>query len=398
MPKMYFGWGLLGPVCLCLVYEIYARRAMRALGFPQGKISPGGCVALLLHLALYTFWGMVNIPLPVVYVFAFLEKLPRLLRKRASRLKELFLINFTHLTIMALHMILIGVISLVTKIPMRALLQQPFWRIVMIDAILAVSIVTDGLIPRWNMALDVLRTQSESAEVRPFMLFLWFCNIFLLLDSVLCVLPIDWRLLPLFLIGSTVLLEFYLVRFLKHLYTILKERYLEEEHRRLSAELDRQSRDAALLRSKSMRDAMTGAYSRQYVLERTAQLLQAGAAFSFVFIDLDHLKQINDRQGHSAGDRYLMDFAQKCNTLLRQTDVLARVGGDEFVVLMPGCAQEKATARMEEIRSRLTVDCSAPFHFSYGVAYAAGDAQEGVEQIFRRADQAMYQDKYKSRG
>ena len=213
---------------------------------------------------------------------------------------------------MALHMILIGIFSLITQSEMYELLQHPFWRILTIGIVLTVNSVVAEMIPRWNIVLEVLRTQSESAEARPFMIFLWFCNAFLLLDSLLCVAKIAWGLLPLFLIGSTVLLE---------------------------------------------------------------------------------LKQVHDRDGHHAGDLYLMRFVQEFGSLLRRDDIFSRVGGDEFAVLLPGCEKDAAANRMDDIRRYMTEKSDSCISFSYGIAHVSGNTGDSPEQIFRRADQEMYLDK-----
>lgn len=195
------------------------------------------------------------------------------------------------------------------------------------------------------------------------------------------------------MIASTVLLEFYLVRFLQHLYTLLHVRYLEEEHRGLVEKLEQRNQTEAELRLKSAVDALTGVFSRRYAMEQTAFLLQSKELFSLVYIDLDHLKQINDREGHQAGDCYLVKFAQEFGAWLRKPDVFARVGGDEFVVLLPGCTQETAETRMKEIRTRMEQAYSPPLSFSFGVTSASQTPDDSVEEVFRRSDQAMYQDK-----
>ena len=272
---------------------------------------------------------------------------------------------------------------------MNEVLRQPLWRLVTIGIVLAVNNLVAWLIPRWDMVLEVLRTQSENEETKPFMIFLWLCSIFLLLDSVLCLSTIEWKLLPLFLIGSTVLLEFYLVRFLRHIYRILKVHYLEEEHRRLMEKLEQQNQNAARLRSKIALDSMTGIFTRRYVTEQVEFLLQEKESFSLVYIDLDHLKQINDQEGHRAGDLYILRFTNELGAYLRKVDIFARVGGDEFVVLLPGCPLETAAKRMEAIRSRLTGQSS----FSYGVTFVPKESRDSVEEIFHRADRDMYRDK-----
>lgn len=390
---VYFGWGLLVPVCFSLIYGYVSHRAMQALGYQQENTVRAYLRISLPAMILFTLWCMLNFPLPVLYILAFLGKLVRLQRRNENSEKSLFLSNFAHLTTMALHLILIGFGALITGSSMNELLEEPFWRIGTIGMLLAVDNLALWRVPRWNTILEVLRTQSKSQEVRPFMVYLWFCNVFLLVDSELCSSEIQWDLLPVFLIGSTVLMEFYLFRFLRHLYTILKVQYLEEEHHRLLLQLEEKNRNAAKLRSKSVIDPMTGIFSRRYAMEQIDYLLQMKVPFSLVFIDLDHLKRINDREGHHAGDIYILRFTSEFSSFLRKSDIFARVGGDEFVVILPNCTRDTAEKRLDSIRTRLTEASGLPITFSYGITCASGKNDDSSEQVLYRADQAMYEDK-----
>ncbi len=169
--SLYFGWGLMLPVILSLLYGIAAHRALAALGYRQKNTVGARLGAALPSLLLFTLWGMVDVPLPVIYILAFLGKLFQLLRRNDSRFKEQFIINLTHLMTMALHMVLIGVFSICVKISMNDLLKLPFWRIATMSTVLAVNILFAWLLPRWSTLLGVLLTQSESEEVRPFLTF-----------------------------------------------------------------------------------------------------------------------------------------------------------------------------------------------------------------------------------
>ncbi|WP_215698644.1 GGDEF domain-containing protein [Clostridium sp. MCC353] len=389
----YFGWGLLVPAVFSICNGLTAHYAKGVLGYRQ-KNAVGEMIRCSFYLMLlFVTWGMVDYPLPLLYILAFFTKLLMLFPESRERTKKLFLINLTHLMAMALHMILIGLISLIAKEPMNELLQNPLWRIITVSVVLAAESLATALVLRWKLLLGVLRTQMDSAEVRPFMMFLWFCNMFLLLDSVLCTLIIEWNLLPVFLISSTLLMEFYLIRFLRHLFSVLSAQYLEEENRRLMEELELQNKTEEELRSKSDSDPLTGICSRRFVLEKLEVLMRMNRSFSLVYIDLDHLKWINDRYGHHAGDQYLKRFAAAFSASLRETDIFARIGGDEFLLLLPEFGEEEAAKLMEKIRTRLCEAFDPPLLFSFGTAFVPEETALTVEEVLNMADQAMYRDK-----
>ncbi len=149
------------------------------------------------------------------------------------------------------------------------------------------------------------------------------------------------------------------------------------------------------------RDALTGLYNRRHMQEKLAYAAQRfqryGERFTVALIDLDHFKRINDEHGHVVGDQALMAFASAASMVLRDTDTLARWGGEEFLFLMPNTSPQKATIALDRVRDALasvTVSQVAPqlrLRFSAGLALCLG--QEGTDATLERADQALYQAK-----
>lgn len=154
-------------------------------------------------------------------------------------------------------------------------------------------------------------------------------------------------------------------------------------------------------RQKALRDVLTQLPNREAYQLRLALEFERwqryGRPLSMVVCDIDHFKRVNDQYGHLAGDKVLRIVAKTLITRLRKTDFVARYGGEEFVVLMPETSEQQAAAVAEGVREAIG---SCPFHFkeqpltitmSFGITgFYAGDTHE---EVFARADQALYQAK-----
>ncbi|MDP9406370.1 MAG: GGDEF domain-containing protein [Actinomycetota bacterium] len=138
------------------------------------------------------------------------------------------------------------------------------------------------------------------------------------------------------------------------------------------------------------KDPLTGLPNRRFwdeEVQRTLSLAgRHGTPVCVVVLDVNGLKQVNDLQGHQAGDALLRDAARSWEAQLRAEDLLARLGGDEFGVLVPGLRRAAA----EAIVRRLTE--AAP-HLSAAAGVVEWDGAESAAQLIHRADEAMYVDK-----
>jgi diguanylate cyclase (GGDEF)-like protein len=114
--------------------------------------------------------------------------------------------------------------------------------------------------------------------------------------------------------------------------------------------------------------------------------------FTIAYIDLDNFKEVNDQRGHNAGDKLLVTVVNTINSHIRATDILARFGGDEFVILLPETTGESARATLDKIHCKLQEtmsDNSWPVTFSIG-AVSYMHPPESVEEAVRSADSLMY--------
>ncbi len=150
------------------------------------------------------------------------------------------------------------------------------------------------------------------------------------------------------------------------------------------------------LRYQSTHDALTGLYNRRYFEEQLEQAIQRrNLPLSLVVCDVDNMKQTNDTYGHLAGDELLRQAAHGLRRACRDRDVIARVGGDEFAVLLPftdRAAVEKVVERLREVLSQMSIlDGKVSLSMSLGAASA--DRADMMADLFKRADEAMYADK-----
>ncbi len=155
------------------------------------------------------------------------------------------------------------------------------------------------------------------------------------------------------------------------------------------------------LHQSSTRDGLTGALNRRALEDHMAlaqrAALRAGAPFSIAVFDLDHFKLVNDRFGHGAGDRVLRRFACLVQQRCRTTDVLGRLGGEEFALVLPGTDIAGARSLCEEIRRDLAVSHSSrepAVTVSIGVASSLGEAPAS---LLHAADAALYHAKRNGR-
>lgn len=153
-------------------------------------------------------------------------------------------------------------------------------------------------------------------------------------------------------------------------------------------------------------DGLTGLPNRNLLNDRLARAI-AGArrrcgVFALLYIDVDHFKEINDTQGHDAGDALLRQLAARLSESLRAADTVARWGGDEFVVMLDGVASPQAVTRI--IRKLFSV-CGEPYDLggsartvtlSIGASLFPRDGHD-IPTLLKRADQAMYAVKKRGR-
>ena len=165
--------------------------------------------------------------------------------------------------------------------------------------------------------------------------------------------------------------------------------------------------DSVLARLKvlSQRDAMTGTFNRRHMLEllddEHKRQRRTLLPFCVAMLDIDHFKQVNDTHGHAVGDRVLRQMTLLAGAALRDTDALARWGGEEFLVLLPDVAVSEACSVIERLRLQVEQydwsQCAPGLRITFSSGVACHVPQASVQRSIELADAALYRAKQAGR-
>ncbi len=161
----------------------------------------------------------------------------------------------------------------------------------------------------------------------------------------------------------------------------------------------RLTRDQALRAAQT--DALTGISNRTYMTQQLDRLLAQGLPFALVLLDLDHFKRINDQYGHPVGDEVLRDFARQLQAGTRREDFCGRVGGEEFMLLLPGVDAQQAQTivqrLLDSVHATRPLPTAPQLRYSSSAGLALHRPQEHSAALYQRADRALYRAKHAGR-
>jgi len=176
---------------------------------------------------------------------------------------------------------------------------------------------------------------------------------------------------------------------------------LIEKNQRLEQEIQERLKAEAEVRQLSLTDELTGLYNRRGFFLLAEQQLKLArrtkTSYCILFADLDGLKKINDTLGHEMGDRVIVDAAQILNQTFRDADIIARMGGDEFVLFLPICSSNSSDfyLRLQSNIDRLNQQPERAYILSMSLGVRPGDFNNdfSLEQLVAQADKLMYEHK-----
>lgn len=177
-----------------------------------------------------------------------------------------------------------------------------------------------------------------------------------------------------------------------------RERVRHREARQSNEELRAANNQLAF---EASYDELTGSLTRRYFFHRFDRLLESAQrkneSMSLIVADLDHFKSINDTYGHAIGDQVLCRFVLVCSSTLRGDDLIGRIGGEEFAILLPGATERDALRVADRIRERCKRESlegsEPPLRFSASFGITEWQDEESPMNMVERADMALYRAK-----
>lgn len=239
------------------------------------------------------------------------------------------------------------------------------------------------------------REDYDKSKVLIYTHFLFVCAVYHILDAVILYLYQADRIGYLLLLSGDVLIFILIFNFLNYNYVFEKSEEMQREYEQSEIMLAQQYFEKDSLKKLSEFDSLTNAYNRREISSLMLQYIQSGHQLICVFADLDGLKHINDTYGHTFGDFLLKRFADACDKILHDKGHLARIGGDEFLLVFPDqkrCDIEECIKELQLILLK-PADDKEKIYFSYGIS----SEEESVEDYILLADQRMYTDKNRKR-
>lgn len=211
------------------------------------------------------------------------------------------------------------------------------------------------------------------------------------------------------LVGFAFLLVCALLYRIRVRYLVDHARQLEEMVQRRTSELEAAVRTAtsaqSALREQAQKDGLTGMWNRRALFEKIeteiSRAQRDSLQVAILMADLDHFKVINDTHGHLVGDEVLHEIAHRIMARIRSYDFAGRYGGEEFLIVLPGCSLANGRRRAEDIRRAISetpiATAAGPLQVTCSVGIATDDGRIASEDLIRLADEALYSAKRSGR-
>lgn len=342
-------------------------------------------------------WSIIapyfNLPVVLYLAIYYLLLRASFMKLELSSFKRELIMITSFLFYAAFLLIITGVCAVITGQDIMQYFSHKVNRMTVVFLLQIAALLIPNLLRKcidtslFNELQDVRKSNS-------LLLFLWCCFVFVMFDALFCRLDLIGNVVSLLLISGNSLLLVLVYWLIKHDLDLVKQFGREREKQQLSVlQAQKQLKVLELQQSIDI-EPLTNAYSRRYIMRLLENWRSEQREYCVVFIDMDNLKKVNDEMGHSQGDALLIEFTRSLKQQLSSDALMARLSGDEFLIVLPNRKFIDCQVLMETIRKSLQKQVQPwPLEFSYGIAEVKKEDAAVIEEIIQRADQAMYQDK-----
>lgn len=346
-----------------------------------------------IKVSIMFFCWLLHLPVILLYIFLYISyALTYLDLYKRSKATFYFWVNSSFIGLASLHLICLSGVTLMTGKSLGETVQnQGAWLFAMT--------LTWGLLDftEWFLVKKKLLEKtsllfSDTARFRQFIHFEYYAVAYLLFDSIPCMYQLPYGMLSVFLMGSCILLLFQVLLFMVYTLRIIEKAHYEAEYYRLQEERSNEIKKEMELQKLAYNDSLTGTFTRRYAMEMLDSFQKDHRCVTVAYIDVNGLKKVNDTLGHPVGDDYLVAIANYLNEGLHKNDVLARIGGDEFLIVSSGRRKQYLEGQLNQINIRLSsikIDGFTP-SFSFGVAETKEDSAFNIEELIKESDSLMY--------
>lgn len=383
------------PVLLLMngLAEYLLNKMMVAMDVLEKKYDVYHAICAILRILWIFVSAWFAIPMPIMLIGLFVLLFFNVIPYKDRRLQ---MDNFTmiiYLIYAIMLMLVIGIAGLF-GIDVAYMVRERTVRIIVMNASF---LIFNGicLVLLHYHASFLWRENYDKSKVLTYTRFLFLCVIYHIMDSVILTLYMTSWINYLLLVSGDVFILILIFNFMNYNYVFKKSEEAQREYEKGQVQIAQQYFEKESLKKISERDSLTDTYNRREIGSIMSESLKKGHKLACVFIDLDGLKRVNDKYGHTYGDLMLKRFADACAKILEGKGYLARIGGDEFLLIF----LDQEVGYIEEYIRKLQLKLLEPedekekICFSYGISYD----ESSVENYIVMADRRMYACKNRKR-
>lgn len=383
------------PVLLLMngLAEYLLNKMMVAMDVLEKKYDVYHAICAILRILWIFVSAWFAIPMPIMLIGLFVLLFFNVIPYKDRRLQ---MDNFTmiiYLIYAIMLMLVIGIAGLF-GIDVAYMVRERTVRIIVMNA---TFLIFNGicLVLLHYHASFLWRENYDKSKVLTYTRFLFLCVIYHILDAVILTLYMTSWINYLLLVSGDIFVLILIFNFMNYNYVFKKSEEARLEYEESQVLIAQQYFEKEALKKISERDSLTDTYNRREIGSIMSESMKNGHKLACVFIDLDGLKRVNDKYGHTYGDLMLKRFADACAKILEGKGYLARIGGDEFLLIF----LDQEIGYIEEYIRKLQLKLLEPedekekICFSYGISYD----ESSVENYIVMADQRMYACKNRKR-